>query len=422
MFKGLGWIVGSGTNINIWTEPWLSTESPVVPIGPPTAHNKDFRVSDLLKANSMEWNVEAIREHLPQYEVQIRTLTPSQFQMQDEIVWLPEKSGSYSTKSGYALCKLNDGPADLTFDWKKNVWNVNTSPKLRHFLWKIKNLALSLGENLLRRGMAVDGRCMRCGVLETERHIFMQCPFATRVWELIPASLKPTPNSISTPASLLLSCTRIINLPPTGLSSTALYPWVLWYLWSARNKLLFDNQVLNEQEVATLAVKEARIWQAAQGEKQQKLVPKNRTVAVEKAFSSETTHCFVDAAWNATTRGGGFGCIFRNYSNTVTLAQFSSNRCYVGSAFTAEAIAIKTALVEAVNLGLRTLAVWSDSQSLITAISSHERRIEAQGVMHDIFHLSTLFYAVSFHYVPRLSNMDADALAKGALLNFVNSV
>lgn len=145
-------------------------------------------------------------------------------------------------------------------------------------------------------------------------------------------------------------------------------------------------------------------------------------MAMEKAFSSETTHCFVDAAWNATTRGGGFGCIFRDYSNTVTLAQFSSNRCFVGSAFTAEAIAIKTALVEAVKLGLRTLAVWSDSQSLITAISSRERRIEAQGVLHDIFHLSTLFYAVSFHYVPRLSNMDADALAKGALLNLVNSV
>ena len=116
----------------------------------------------------------------------------------------------------------------------------------------------------------------------------MQCPFATRVWELIPATLKPTPNSISTPTSLLLSCTRITNLPPTGLSSTALYPWVLWYLWPPRNKFIFENQVLTEQEIATLAVKEARIWQAAQMEKQRKLVPKGRTAAVEKSFPSET--------------------------------------------------------------------------------------------------------------------------------------
>lgn len=259
--------MGSGANINIWTEPWLSTDSPLTPIGPPTELNKNFCVSDLLMANSLDWNVEAIREHLPQYEVQIRTLTPSQFQMQDELVWLPEKSGTYSTKSGYAICKLKDGMEDLNFDWKKNFWSVKTSPKLRYYLWKIKNKALSLGENLLRRGMDVNGNCKRCGVLETERHIFMQCPFATRVWDLIPAATKPIPSAISTPASLLIACNRITNLPPTGLSSTGLYPWVLWYLWSARNKLIFENQVLNEQDIVTMAVKEARIWQAAQLEK-----------------------------------------------------------------------------------------------------------------------------------------------------------
>ena len=64
----------------------------------------------------------------------------------------------------------------------------------------------------------------------------------------------------------------------------------------------------------------------------------------------------------------------------------------------------------------------ADSQSLITVISSQDRRIEAQGVLYDIYHLCSLFSVVSFHYVPRLSNVDADALAKGALLNFVNSV
>ena len=78
--------------------------------------------------------------------------------------------------------------------------------------------------------------------------------------------------------------------------------------------------------------------------------------------------------------------------------------------------------MEAVNLGLRTLTVWSDSQSLITAITSQEKRIEAQGVLYDIYHLCSLFSVVSFHYVPRLSNVAADALAKGALLNIVNSV
>lgn len=55
--------------------------------------------------------------------------------MKDEYVWLPEKNGDYSTKSGYSLSKLNATPdIDLTFNWKQNIWKLSTSPKLKHFL------------------------------------------------------------------------------------------------------------------------------------------------------------------------------------------------------------------------------------------------------------------------------------------------
>lgn len=220
---------------------------------------------------------------------------------------------------------------------------------------------------------------------------------ASRVWDLIPALLKPDPSSISTPASLLSACSRMINLPPTGLSATDLFPWVLWYLWIARNKLLFENLVLTEQEVATLAIKEARLWQAAQPV-QTKPTPApatNRVPAfsqVPRVCGSVTpVPCFVDAAWNATTRGGGFSCIFKDPYNSTTFHRKSANRCFVGSAFVAEAIAIKTALLEAVSMGLRTLTIWSDSQSLISTIKNKKNAIEAQGVLFDIEHLCYFF-------------------------------
>ncbi|WZZ90981.1 hypothetical protein YC2023_119560 [Brassica napus] len=142
----------------------------------------------------------------------------------------------------------------------------------------------------------------------------------------------------------------MINLPPTGISEAALYPWVLWFLWVARNKLIFENLVMNEQEVATLALKEARAWQAAQPGKPR---PKQKEAGTKY-------HSHVD------------------FSN-ITLHHTSANRCFVGSAFIAEALAVKTALLEAVNLGLRTLIIW-------------------------------------------LNIVEADALAKFALLNFPNFV
>lgn len=342
--------------------------------------------------------------------------------MEDELVWLPVKTGNYSTKTGYALCKLNIGEVDLSFDWKKLVWGVKTFPKLKHFLWKIKNKALSVKENLIHRGMEVDGRCKRCGVLETERHLFFQCPFAVQVWQLVPILHNPDPTTISTPASLLIACQRMINLPPTGLYDTALFPWVLWYLWTARNKALFEGVVMTEQEVASQATKEARIWQAAQIEKPISQAAKTlNTVPRPCGSTSSSTQCFVDAAWNATTRRAGFGCIFKEPS-TGTIHQASANRCHVGSAFIAEALAVKTALLEAINLGLRTLTIWSDSKSLITTILSCSPTVEAQGVLFDISHLCTLFSSVSFHHVPRLNNTEADALAKLALSNPLNFV
>lgn len=94
----------------------------------------------------------------------------------------------------------------------------------------------------------------------------------------------------------------------------------------------------------------------------------------------------------------------------------------VGSVFIAEALAVKTGLLEAINLGLRTQTIWSDSQSLSTTISSRSKSVKAQGVLFDIEHLCNFFSAVYFHHVPRLNNVKADALAKFALLNPPNIV
>lgn len=101
------WIVGTCTSIKVWTDPLLSLEAPMSPIGPPTATNASHSVADLIHAESGDQNLAAIRTHLPHYEGIIKAIVPSSCNMPDYLVWLPEKSGSYSTKSGYALTKLN---------------------------------------------------------------------------------------------------------------------------------------------------------------------------------------------------------------------------------------------------------------------------------------------------------------------------
>lgn len=150
--------MGNGKSIEIWNEDWLSTTEKCRPLGTPTLQAHNMKVKELLKPASTEWEVDQVKLHLPQYEDHILKLVPSSLDMEDERIWLGEKSGHYTTKSGYALTKVNSCSLQDTFNWKKCVWNVKCLPKLQHFLWKLEVNALAVGENLLKRGIQVDGK------------------------------------------------------------------------------------------------------------------------------------------------------------------------------------------------------------------------------------------------------------------------
>lgn len=372
-----------------------------------------MRVSELLHQESHDWNLEAIRHHLSQYEAHIRLLVPSSLNMQDELVWLASKTGSYSSKSGYAITKLNSESLDQTFNWKAGIWNIRTSPKLKHLLWKIKNRAIPVGMNLEARGMTGNFECKRCGQPETEVHLFMHCPFAGKVWELAPVAHAPRPDIIATTADLLRTASKLVSLPPTGLHDAALAPWIIWYLWSARNKLAFEDITLSEQEVVTLAIKEARSWQKAQSKSTPSAKPPPSKLPSPPPLLNQP-QCYVDAAWISATNKGGFGWIFKDPVSGA-VRSLSSNRSHVSSALVAEALAVKAALQDAVSLGLTSVTFWSDSKSLVSALSSQDKLVEIQGVLHDIHVMSESLTSNSFNHIPRSKNLEADALAKSAL-------
>ena len=156
------------------------------PIGPPTTETSEWCVDKLVLPGTNDWNVELIWRILPQYEEIIRKIIPSALPAPDDRVWLHTTYGAYSTKSGYAVAKLYNGsPEDHAFNWKKCVWQVDTSPKIKHFLWKSNNEALPVGSVLENRGLVVNSVCKRCGERETEIHVLLQCPFGN----LFPACL-----------------------------------------------------------------------------------------------------------------------------------------------------------------------------------------------------------------------------------------
>lgn len=233
--KGIGWLIGSGKDIGVWQNPWLSLKELISPMGPHTLEHQTLTVADLLHPNYKEWNLPVIRSILPQYEDAIRELVPCWSSSRDERVWLFTKSGEYSTKSGCKVLSQPLRPPEQHFNWNTNIWKVDTTPKVRTFLWKLQSGALPATVNLAARGIMINTACKRCGAPETDKHIFLHCPFARRTWELVPSVDMFAILATTTTTSLLNLGRGLVNLPPTGLICP-LYPWVLWYLWKTRNK------------------------------------------------------------------------------------------------------------------------------------------------------------------------------------------
>ncbi|WZZ92349.1 hypothetical protein YC2023_120928 [Brassica napus] len=423
LLKGLGWALGSGDSVGIWNEPWLSTATPISPIGPPTFENQSWTVSKLIDPVSKEWNIDIIRETLPHYEEEICSLFPSYFQLDDELMWLNSASGTYTTKSGYAVAKLWNGNAsNQEFNWRKWVWQVQTTPKIRHFLWKANSKALPVGTLLESRGLATSPVCKRCGARETELHVLLHCPFAERVWELMPCLHKPSASTITSVAQLLQHCGRMISLPPVGLGNTPLYPWILWILWTNRNKLTFENRLFSEENTILKAIKDARAWKAAQTCVEMPSIPHS----VVPNFSPPVTNSytwssFSDAAWTSSSGNCGLGWYLRDATNTCT-ENSSSHRRYVPSALVAEALAVKAALTAAVSSHVSCLNVFSDSKALILLLKSQGKDVIMKGILHDIRILALSFESISFFFIPRVANSVADSLAKSALYSLPSPV
>ncbi|CAL9216766.1 unnamed protein product, partial [Arabidopsis halleri] len=413
--RGLGWSIGSGSSINVWSEPWLSSISPSTPIGPPSSSNSTLVVKDLISPvpvqahalralalgrpcispSTKDWDLNAIRLHLPHYEAPIRNLILSSHNQEDSLVWLPAKSGLYTTKSGYALAKLNNqnlSPCD--FNWQGIIWNTKTTPKIKMFLWKLLIKALPPGSTLAARGLISSVTCKRCGGQEDAIHLLLTCPFAARVWELALVLFKPCPSSVQDPFSLLKAAKKMITLPPVGLSLSPLFPWIWWHLWKARNYLLYEDKVWSDSEVLDKAISDARSWQMAQV-----LPPKQRTPPASRVILPPLRKdfvCFVDAAWIATSGNSGMGWVFHDYLGS-SIHHGSSSRPFVPSALAAEALAVKQALLSALDHELFHLQVFSDSQTLVRLLNAKESTVELRGILFDISFLRLRFISLSFN-------------------------
>lgn len=227
----LGRAIGSGTEIKVWSDAWISTSSYLVPYGPHKERASDLYVSDLINRGICDWNKELVRSILPDFAEDILTLKPSKTGARDSYIWFASKSGQYTTKSGYASAielqnhDLQEESRPEEFDWYRSVWSLTTAPKLHLFIWKAIQGALPTGDSLRKRGLLQNTNCIHCGLLETTEHIFLHCSFAKQVWKAIHTSTDFNPELLLSFTEALIASTNWICPPLYGITGD-LFSWV----------------------------------------------------------------------------------------------------------------------------------------------------------------------------------------------------
>lgn len=90
-------------------------------------------------------------------------------------MWAFTKSDEYSVKSAYFLGKSCD--LRIYHQAWLELWNLNVTPKVRHFLWRVCTGTLAVRDYLKYRHMSDNAGYAWCvGTSETFRHYLFDCP------------------------------------------------------------------------------------------------------------------------------------------------------------------------------------------------------------------------------------------------------
>ncbi|CAA7058300.1 unnamed protein product [Microthlaspi erraticum] len=305
--KGLIKRVGSGISISVWDDPWI----PASRLRPTKGNGINFypylRVRDLMTPEKSTWNLPLLNKLFDTLDVSlIMGIPTSHFDKPDSMGWFFIKTGRYTVKSGYMVAQENpddDGMVPFGPDIRclqAQAWKISCTQKLQHFMWQILTGCISVRARLRARGMQIDPQCMRCGMAaETINHMVFECPPALQVW-----ALSPIPTAINRfPIEGLFTNMAYLfwNLPNDD--RMRMYPWLIWFIWKARNDKVFSNGDWDPNEIISHAAAEASAWTMAQT--RQTSVRTISTAMVDTIRSGD--RCQVDGSWKETDPRGGLG-------------------------------------------------------------------------------------------------------------------
>nr|VDD55185.1 unnamed protein product [Brassica oleracea] len=296
--------------------------------------NLNMRVGDIINQESKEWDVGLLDDYVHPDDIPlIRSMAISSTHRRDTFCWNYTRNGQYTVKSGYwvaqNLLKQEEENEILEPSITKLqafAWKLKAPRKMCHLIWQLITGQVAVTRNLVRRNMRCDNYCPRCGEIEEYvTHAIFECPLALQVDMSIRAealwSLSVTPTSprifpaanIYTNMDYLFWRKNNIIVPDQDRDP---YPWIIWYIWKARNDKLFRGIDRDPLELVRYAESECQAWFNAN-----EMIPpqvRDSNNDVNQVLSLGNI-CLLDGSWTASDRFSGCGWVWMDSREDIQL-------------------------------------------------------------------------------------------------------
>ena len=185
ILKGACYLIGDGSSVDTWRDPWLPWIQDFTPKPRDVNINQPpLKVSRLIDSDLHCWKallvIQLFDPALAQAILSIPIplcLTPN------KLIWVLDSKGAFTVKSTYqATCHLPVAPSAPTSNWKQH-WNMKAPEKTKMFLWRMCVNVLPTRENIKMRMSLNDDSCLLCSEFPEDLiHLFLKCHIAKALW------------------------------------------------------------------------------------------------------------------------------------------------------------------------------------------------------------------------------------------------
>lgn len=240
IIENSSWLLGNGKKINFWSDSWCgSTIGERLSIPNHILSHLSARVNDLIIGH--QWFIPpTLQELFPQLYLILDQISIPIVPLEDELVWKSTSAGSLSLKEAY-LYKVQVGQK---IHWAKIIWSPDIPPSKSMMVWRLMHDRLPTDEKMMERGSNMVSMCTNCKTYtESSSHLFLHCPFASKLWNWL-SSVLNFPINFTVTSDIWNVCDRSWT-PQCKLAITACLVNVINCIWYVRNQARFQNKIID---------------------------------------------------------------------------------------------------------------------------------------------------------------------------------